>query len=49
MEKKPIDLYDSPFYYDIAFGFRDISKEVDFFEECIRRFSKIKANKVLDI
>ena len=49
MEKKPTDLYDSPFYYDIAFGFRDISKEVDFFEECIRKFSKIKANKVLDI
>ena len=30
MEKKPPNLYDSPFYYDVAFGFRDISKEVDF-------------------
>jgi len=49
MEKKPPDLYDSPFYYDVAFGFRDISKEVDFFEECIRKFSKIKVNRVLDI
>lgn len=49
MEKKPPNLYDSPFYYDVAFGFRDISKEVDFFEERIRKFSKIKVNKVLDI
>jgi len=49
MEKKPPNLYDSPFYYEVAFGFRDISKEVDFFEECIRKFSKIKVNKVLDI
>ena len=49
MEKKPPDLYDSPFYYDVAFGFRDIGKEVDFFEECIRKFSKIKVNRVLDI
>jgi len=49
MEKKPPDLYDSPFYYDVAFGFRDIGKEVDFFEECIRKFSKIKVDKVLDI
>jgi len=49
MEKKPLDLYDSPFYYDVAFGFRDIRKEVDFFEECIRKFSKTKVDKVLDI
>jgi SAM-dependent methyltransferase len=49
MEKKPPNLYDSPFYYDVAFGFRDIGKEVDFFEECIRKFSKIKVNKVLDV
>ena len=49
MEKKSPDLYASPFYYDVAFSFRDISKEVDFFEECIRKFSKIKVNKVLDV
>jgi len=47
--EKPLDLYDSPFYYEVAFGFRDISKEVDFFEQCIKKFSKIKVRKVLDI
>jgi SAM-dependent methyltransferase len=43
------DVYENPFYYDVAFGFRDIAKEVDFFEECIRRFSKIRVRRVLDI
>jgi len=42
-------LYENPFYYDIAFSFRDIRKEVDFFEQCIDKFSKIKVKKVLDI
>jgi SAM-dependent methyltransferase len=43
------DVYENPFYYDVAFGFRDIAKEVDFFEECIRRFSKIRVKRVIDI
>jgi 2-polyprenyl-3-methyl-5-hydroxy-6-metoxy-1,4-benzoquinol methylase len=51
MEKKEksSNIYDNPFYYDVAFGFRDINREVNFFEECIRKFSKIKVKKVLDI
>ena len=44
-----LDVYENPFYYDVAFSFRDIAREVDFFEECIKRFSKIKVRKVLDI
>jgi SAM-dependent methyltransferase len=44
-----MSLYENPYYYDIAFGFRDIRREVNFFEECIKRFSKIKVEKVLDI
>jgi len=43
------ELYDCPFYYEVAFGFRDISKEVDFFEKCIKKFSKIPVKKVLDV
>jgi SAM-dependent methyltransferase len=42
-------MYDNPFYYDVAFSFRDISKEVDFFEKCIKSFSKIEVKKVLDV
>ncbi len=48
-EEKIPEVYDNPFYYDIAFSFRDISKEVDFFEQCIRKFYKVKVKKVLDI
>lgn len=42
-------LYDHPGYYEIAFAFRDISKEMDFFEEAIRRFSKIEVRNVLEV
>lgn len=48
-KEKTFGLYDSPFYYDLAFGFRDISKEVNFFELSIRKFSKIKVKKIIDI
>lgn len=44
-----MSLYENPFYYDIAFSFRDVRKEVDFFEQCINKFSKIKVKKVLEI
>jgi SAM-dependent methyltransferase len=47
--EKPTGVYDNPFYYDVAFSFRDISKEVDFFDKCIKKFSKTKVKKVLDI
>ena len=43
-ERVSQDVYGNPFYYDIAFGFRDIVKEVNFFEECIKRFSKVKVS-----
>ncbi|NWG10828.1 class I SAM-dependent methyltransferase [Candidatus Bathyarchaeota archaeon] len=49
MGKNLPDLYDYPFYYDVAFSFRDISREVDFFEQCIQKFSKVKVRKVLDV
>jgi len=47
--EEPLDLYDNPFYYEVAFSFRDIKREVNFFELCIRKFSKIKVKKVIDI
>jgi SAM-dependent methyltransferase len=43
------DVYDNPYYYEIAFGFRDIRKEVDFFEQCIGKWSKIPVTNVLEI
>lgn len=42
-------LYDNPKYYEIAFSFRDIPAEVDIFEECFRRFSKISVKSFLEL
>ncbi len=49
MKRKAINIYDNPFYYEVAFAFRDISKEVDFFERCVAKFSEIKVKSVLEI
>ncbi len=46
MEKS---IYNYPKYYELAFSFRNISKEVDFFENCIERFSRIKVRNVIEI
>src|SRR6266705_3219343 len=42
-------LYDYPVYYETAFSFRDIPKEVEFFDECIRQYSRIPVRKVLEL
>ncbi len=37
-------------FYDVAFSDSgSISREVDFFEKCIKKFSKTKVKKILDI
>jgi SAM-dependent methyltransferase len=41
--------YDEPEYYDLAFSWRDIGKEVDVFEECFGRYSKIPVRSVLEL
>ena len=41
--------YNQPFYYEIAFSFIDIKKQVDLFERFIRRYSKINVRRVLDL
>ena len=44
------DFYSYPKYYEIAFSFRgDCEAETDFFEECMRRYSKIPVRRVLEI
>lgn len=44
-----MSLYKNPKYYEIAFSFRNIPNEVDFFEEAIKKFSKIKVRKVFEL
>ncbi len=43
------DLYEYPQYYEIAFSFRDIPAEVNVFEECFKRFSRIPVKSVLEL
>ena len=43
------NLYDNPKYYEIAFSFRDIPVEVNVFEECFKRFSRIPVKSVLEL
>ncbi|MFH1893860.1 MAG: class I SAM-dependent methyltransferase [Candidatus Zixiibacteriota bacterium] len=43
------DVYDNPKYYEIAFDFRDIAAEVDLFERCFRRYSRIPVKSVLEL
>jgi len=44
-----MNLYKNPKYYEIAFSFRNIPQEVDFFESAIKKFSKIKVKKVFEL
>jgi SAM-dependent methyltransferase len=42
-------LYDYPVYYETAFSFRDIRREADVFDECIKQYSRIPVRRVLEL
>jgi hypothetical protein len=44
-----MSLYRNPKYYELAFSFRDIPGEVNFFERAIKRFSNIRVRTVLEL
>jgi SAM-dependent methyltransferase len=44
-----LEAYRYPEYYDIAFGVEDAGREVDFFEEAVRRFSGVPVRRVFEI
>lgn len=44
-----LKIYNYPKYYEISFSFRNIKKEVDFFEKCMKKFSKIRVKNILEI
>ncbi|MDH5481285.1 MAG: class I SAM-dependent methyltransferase [Candidatus Bathyarchaeota archaeon] len=48
-KEETLEVYASPFYYEVAFSFRDIKIEVDFFEQCIRNISRTRVKKIIDI
>lgn len=41
-------LYDNPEYYDVAFSYRDLAREVAVFDRCIREYSRIPVKRVLE-
>ena len=49
MGKKSLRVYAQPKYYEIAFGYRDISKEVDCFEKAIEKYSNVTVHNVLEM
>lgn len=44
-----MQVYDNPKYYEIAFSFRDIPKEIDFIEQVIAKESKTPVKTFLEI
>lgn len=42
-------IYDYPQYYEVAFSFRDITREADFMARCIERFSDVKVRRVFEV
>jgi len=44
-----MEIYKNPAYYEIAFSFFDVKKQVDTFELVIKEFSKIKVKRFLDV
>jgi SAM-dependent methyltransferase len=42
-------IYNHPLYYEIAFSFFDIKKQIDAFEAIIKKFSKVKVKRFLDV
>jgi SAM-dependent methyltransferase len=42
-------IYKHPLYYEIAFSFFDVKQQVDAFELIIRKFSRVKVRRFLDI
>lgn len=44
-----MEIYKHPLYYEIAFSFFDVRKQIDTFEAIIKKFSKIKVRRFLDV
>lgn len=42
-------VYNEPLYYEIAFSFVDVKKQTNLFEKFIKKYSKVKVKRVLDI
>lgn len=44
-----MSVYNNPEYYEVAFSFIDVKRQVNLFERFIEKYSKVKVKRVLDI
>ncbi len=44
-----MSVYDQPLYYEIAFSYQEVKKQVDFFEEVAKKYSNAPMKRFLDI
>jgi SAM-dependent methyltransferase len=44
-----MSIYRHPLYYEVAFSFFDVKKQIDAFEAIIERFSRIRVKRFLDV
>jgi SAM-dependent methyltransferase len=44
-----MSVYDQPLYYEVAFSYQQIKKQVDFFEKVAKKYSNAPAKRFLDI
>jgi SAM-dependent methyltransferase len=44
-----MSVYDWPLYYEIAFSYQQVKKQIDFFEEVAKRYDNAPAKRFLDI
>ena len=42
-------IYNYPFYYSIAFSFVDVDRQTKLFSDFIRKYSRIRVKRVLDL
>ena len=48
-ENRSTALYDYPAYYELAFSFRDIPREVTCFEQLFTKYAKLPVVRVLEL
>jgi len=44
-----MSVYDQPLYYEIAFSYQDVQRQVNYFEEVAKKCSKVSVKRFLDI
>jgi len=44
-----VGVYEQPHYYEIAFSYQDVRRQIDFFEDLAKKYSNVPVKRFLDI